>query len=324
MSTGTTTALALAMLVGVPVLVLAYLSAAEGVIRLASGFVARASIRPWMWLAPGLALMGAILFYPLLDSIRLSFFDAGGQSFAGLDNYSWLVTDAEARKVLITTLLWIILLPLATTVFGTALAVCLDRMRWERAARSIFLAPVAISFVAAAVVWQLVYSSQTVDGQQLGVLNAVWTSLGGSPVPWLVDTTTNNVALVVVAVWTYTGFATLILSAAVKGVPQEQVESATLDGARGWQIFRYVTVPHIRPALVVVLTTLFAWSLKIFDVVFVLTGGRFGTSVVGTETYNELFTNHDIGRGSTLAVALFVAVVPLMILSARRVQGARS
>jgi alpha-glucoside transport system permease protein len=309
----------IAVVVGLPVATVAYLQGVDFGLKVLRRRWRTDRIRPWAWLIPPVVLMGAILGYPLVESVRLSFYGPVGSGSAGLANYRWALTSAEGLAVLRTTALWVVLLPVLTVVIGIAFAVLADRVRYERAAKVIIIAPTAMSFVAAGAVWQLVYSFAPDNQPQTGLLDALWTGVTGSqPVAWLVDGKTNTYALIAVTVWMYLGFAVLILSAAVKGVSKDLSEAARIDGASEWGVFRHILLPSIMPTVAVVATTTLAWSLKIFDIVYVMTGGQFGTDVIGTKVYEEIFTYDDIGKGSALAVILFVAVLPLMVLSARR------
>lgn len=325
MSLGLVFGLAIAVIVGLPLVVVAYLRGVESVLRVVPTRRWQDRLRPWMWLAPGIALMAAILGYPLIDSVRLSFYGPSGSGSPGLANYNWALTSSEGLAVLRTTALWVVLLPVVTVVLGVSFAVLADRVRYERLAKTIVIAPTALSFVAAAAVWQLVYAYSPQGQPQTGLLNAAWKIAGFNPIAWLIDSHTNSFALILVTIWIYLGFSVLVLSAAVKGVSNDLKEAARIDGASEWAVFRHVVLPAIMPAILVVGTTLLAWSLKIFDIVYVMTGGQFGTDVIGTRVFEEIFTFNDIGKGSALAVILFVIVLPLMVFSARRLrQGSAS
>ena len=310
--------LGLAVIIGAPLAFGAYIAAGEVGLRLLRLRRHASRVRPWFWMLPPLVLMASILGYPLIDSIRLSFYGPTGTKGVGFSNFAWVFASNGALPTLRNTLIWIILLPFVTVVLGVIFAVLADRVLYERVVKSIVIIPTAMSAVAAVAVWQIVYASQPAGTKQSGILDALWVGLfGAKPKSWLVDGATNNYALVAIGIWMYLGFAVLVLSAGVKGVPTELVESARMDGANGWQVFWYVTLPGIWPAVGVVSITTLAWALKIFDVVYVATGGRFGTDVIGTQVYEELFTYFDTGKGSALAVMLFVCVLPVMVLSAR-------
>jgi alpha-glucoside transport system permease protein len=198
-------------------------------------------------------------------------------------------------------------------VIGLAYAVFIDRSRGEKYYKVILFMPIAISFVGASVIWRFVYEYRSGDREQIGLLNAVVVAFGGEPVQWLQTAPINTILLIVIMIWVQTGFAMVLLSAAIKGVPTEQIEAAQLDGTNAWQRFRNVTVPGIRGALVVVFTTISIATLKVFDIVRTLTAGNFDTSVVANEMYTQAFRASEIGRGSALALILFVMVLPIII-----------
>jgi alpha-glucoside transport system permease protein len=195
-----------------------------------------------------------------------------------------------------------------------------DRVRYEQAAKTVLFVPMAISFVAASVIWKFVYEFRPAGAPQIGSLNAVLTSLlpGGSPVAWLVNQATNNVALIMVAVWVWVGFCLVILSAAIKGIPTELLEAARVDGATEWQVFRSIMIPLLGPTITVVATTMVIFALKAFDIVYVMTSGNFNTEVIANRMYKEMFTFQQFGRASAIAVILFLATVPVMIANIRR------
>jgi alpha-glucoside transport system permease protein len=181
--------------------------------------------------------------------------------------------------------------------------------------------PMAISLVGASVIWRFVYAWQPPGQPQIGLLNAVWTATGAQPVAFLQQPTVNTLALIVVMIWLQTGFAMVILSAAIKGVPGELIEAGRIDGASEWQLFRRVVVPSIRGAMFTVATTICIAILKVFDIVFVTTGGKFDSEVVANRMFTEMFKFRNFGRASALAVVLFVAVTPLMIVNVRRLRN---
>jgi alpha-glucoside transport system permease protein len=306
--------------VGVPLALFAVLGAAERLLRTRSRRTQNV-LRPWLWLSPALILLLAIMVYPLVDTIRLSLFDAASETFTGIDNYVWAVTDEDMVAVLRNNLLWLVLMPTLTLVLGAAAAIATDRVRYERVAKSLIILPTAISFVVAGATWQLVYSYDPPGSAQTGLLNAVVTSVAGvDPKAWLLDSPTNNYALIFVGVWMGLGLATIVLSAAVKGVPRDLVDAARIDGASEWRVIRHVIVVAIRPALVVVGTTMLIFASKVFDVVYVLTNGNYETDVIGTRFYAELTTNQNYGRASAIAVLLFLVAVPIAALNWRRMR----
>jgi alpha-glucoside transport system permease protein len=295
---------------------------------------------PWLWLAPALALLGVFLVYPVVDTFRRSFLDERSKDFVGFDNYRFIIDNpqplvSDTHSALLNNVMWLTLFTAATVALGLILAVLTGRVRYEAVAKSAIFIPMAVSFVAAAVIWRFMYEFNT----DIGTVNATVTSLGGEPTAWLQDTGApqtwltergpdtlprpiqiNNLALVLVGVWMWTGFAMVILSAGLKGISTEILEAARVDGANEWQIFRRIIVPILSPTIMVVATTLVIQGLKKFDLVWVMTGGRFKTDVVATLFYKEAFRIGDFGVGAALAVVLLLWVLPIMVISIRRFQ----
>ena len=309
---------------------------------------------PWLWLAPALALLGVFLVYPVINTVVTSFLDedsAGGiadfvkdpSSFVGFDNYRFIIENpqplvTDTHRALLNTLLWIVAFPTITVGFGLALAVLTSRVRYEAIAKAAIFIPMAVSFVAAAVIWRFMYEFNS----DIGTVNAAVTGVGleptawlqntGAPQTWLTDAgpdelpgvldtlSINNLALITVGVWMWTGFAMVVLSAGLKGISTEVLEAARVDGANEWQLFRRIIVPMLGPTIVVVVTTLVINALKLFDLVFVLTGGRFDTDVIASLFFRVSFVFRDFGVGAALAVVLLVFVVPITMLGIRRFQ----
>jgi alpha-glucoside transport system permease protein len=295
---------------------------------------------PWLWLAPALALLGVFLVYPVVDTFRRSFLDERSKSFVGLDNYRFIIDNpqplvSDTHSALLNNIMWLTLFTVITVSLGLILAVLTGRVRYEAAAKSAIFIPMAISFVAAAVIWRFMYEFNT----DIGTINAAVTSAGGESTDWLRDTGApqtwltergpdtmprpiqiNNLALIFVGVWMWTGFAMVVLSAGLKGISTEILEAARVDGANEWQIFRRIIAPILSPTIVVVATTLVIQGLKKFDLVWVMTGGRFKTDVVATLFYKEAFRVGDFGVGAALAVVLLLWVLPIMVISIRRFQ----
>jgi alpha-glucoside transport system permease protein len=215
---------------------------------------------------------------------------------------------------------WVVFVTAFSTIIGLAIAVLADRSKGEPVAKSLIFLPMAISFVGASIIWRFVYAFTPAGEDQIGLLNAVWVGAGGQPQAWIQQTPWNNLFLIVIMIWIQTGFAMIVLSSAIKGVPVELLEAARMDGASEAQAFWRVTLPQIRPTLAVVVTTLVITVLKIYDIVKVMTNGEFGTSVIANEMFDQAFINRNYGMGSALAVLLFVAVVPLMVINVRRVR----
>jgi alpha-glucoside transport system permease protein len=286
----------------------------------------RNRLRPWLWLAPTIVLVGVFLAWPLVNSLFLSVRSADSSRFVGLDNYRAVFDDPSIRTALRNNLLWLALLVPGTLVFGLLLAVLTDRVRYERVAKTIIFVPMAISFVAAGTIWKFMYDYRPPGSPQTGTANALWLTLGlgAQPRAWLVETSTNNLALIVVGIWSLTGFAMVILSAGLKGIPTELLEASRVDGANEWQVFRRVTLPLLRPTVIVVATAMFINAIKIFDIVFVLTNGQFDTGVIGTEMYRQLFTVGDRGRASMISVLLLVAAAPIVVSNLRHARRTRS
>jgi alpha-glucoside transport system permease protein len=177
----------------------------------------------------------------------------------------------------------------------------------------------AISFVGASVVWTFIYRFRPEGfGEQIGLLNAIVVAFGGEPVDWLAVPLWNNLFLMVILVWLQTGFAMVILSSAIKAVPEEILEASRIDGANEWQVFRRIVIPSIASTVVVVWTTILITTWKVFDIVYVMTGGREGTGVVAQQMVTEFFTFNNDGMGAALAVILFIAVVPILVINIRR------
>lgn len=275
-------------------------------------------------LGPAMVLLMAGLIVPAVQTILFSFKDANSVKFIGIQNYSWLIGNPDMRKVFFNTLLWIVVTPFATTALGLFLAIMLDRMKRESVAKSLLFMPMAISFVGASVIWKFVYDYAVPTNPQTGLLSAIVRSLGFKPSNWILTQPLNTFLLMIIFVWVQTGFAMVILSAAIKAVPADIVEASALDGAHGWRLFRNITFPMVRSTTIVVFATMLVTSLKLFDIVRTMTGGNFGTSVISNEMYAEVFVRFDQGRGSALAVILFVFVTPILIYNIRNLRRERS
>ena len=263
------------------------------------------------FLLPALIFISIGLIYPAIRTSILAFQDNSG-AFS-LDNFVWMFTQPTAIRTLINTVIWVLLVPTFATAVGLAYSVFIDRSRGERFYKAILFMPIAISFVGAGVIWKFVYEYRSGEREQIGLLNAIVVAFGGEPVQWLQTDPINTILLIVVMIWVQTGFAMVVLSAAIKGIPTEQIEAAQLDGTNAWQRFTNVTIPGIRGALVVVLTTISIATLKVFDIVRTMTAGNFNTSIVANEMYTQAFRASEVGRGSALALVLFVLVLPIVI-----------
>jgi alpha-glucoside transport system permease protein len=275
-----------------------------------------------VFLAPAVILLGVGLIYPAIRTIIDSFRDANGRGFVGLDNYVEIFTEPTLLIVLRNTFLWVLLVPIASTFIGLVYAVLVDRARVEALAKSLIFLPMAISLVGAGIIWKFVYDFRPEGRPQIGLANQVLVWLGLPPQQFLLFSPQNTLWLIVVMVWIQAGFAMTVLSAAIKAIPDDIVEAARLDGVYGLKMFRFVTVPSIRPALIVVLTTIGIATLKIFDIVRTMTGGQFDTSVAALEFYNQSFRYFNTGLGSALAVIIFILVVPIVAYNVRQLRKA--
>jgi alpha-glucoside transport system permease protein len=278
------------------------------------------------FLAPTVVLVSVGLIYPGLRTIYQSFLDAAGSKFIGFDNYQTIFTSEDQVTVLRNTVLWVVVTPLVATAVGLVYAVLIDRSSFEALAKALIFLPMAISFVGASIIWNFVYAYRPEQGtiKQIGLLNQIIVWFGGTPQQWLLNSPWNTFFLLFVLIWIQAGFAMTILSASIKSIPEDIIEAATLDGATRFKMFRYVTIPSIRPSLIVVLTTISIASLKVFDIVRVMTGGRFDTSVVANEFYSQVFSADDQGLGSALAVLLFILVIPIVGYNIRQMRASEA
>ena len=271
------------------------------------------------FLAPAIILLLVGLVYPIISTTISAFLNSRGNRFVGLENFQWVFNpNGPGFTVVLNTIVWVLIVPIVSTVFGLAYAVFIDKSRGERFFKILVFMPMAISFVGASIIWRFVYDAKPADQPQIGLLNQIVVWLGGEPVQWLQNSPFNNFFLIIVLVWIQTGFAMVVLSAAIKGVPAEQLEAAELDGTNAWQSFLNVTVPGIRSSLIVVLTTISIASLKVFDIVRTMTAGTNGTSVIANEMYTQ-FKGFEFGRSSALAVVLFLLVMPIVVYNARQI-----
>lgn len=279
----------------------------------------RSAIRPWLFLGPALFLIGVYLVYPVIQTFILSFHNARGTSFVGLRNYAWALNDWEFNQAVRNNIAWLIIVPSASTAFGLVVAVLADRVPWGTIAKSLIFMPMAISFVGASVIWKFVYDFRGPGREQIGALNAIVTALGGEPQAWIAMPMWNNFFLMIILIWIQTGFAMVILSAALRSIPEETLDAARVDGASEIQIFFRVMIPQITGTILVVWTTITIVVLKVFDIVLAMTNGQWGTEVLANLMYNWMFRGGgDFGRGSMIAVVIMVAVIPIMLWNIRR------
>ena len=274
------------------------------------------------FLAPAFLLLLVGLVLPSLQTMVSSFMNSSGNTFIGLDNYVWIFGQPDGIRVVVNTIVWVLIVPTVSTIVGLAYAVFIDGTRGEKIYKVLVFMPMAISFVGAGIIWRFMYEYRGQQYNQIGLLNQILVWFGGEPQQWLLNPPWNTLFLIVVLIWVQTGFAMVILSASIKGVPAELHEAAELDGANAWQRFKSVTVPAIRPALIVVLTTISIASLKVFDIVRTMTAGNYETSVLANEMYTQ-FSKFEAGRSAALAVILFILVLPIVIYNARQIQKQR-
>jgi len=288
-------------------------------------------LTPWLYLLPALVVMTTFIVYPGLNTLYLSLRNIDDTAWASaacitgqpcwgiFENFRYALTSEIMQTAFLNNLKWILLMVSGTVFLGLLIATLADRVRYESAAKAIIFMPMAISFVGAGVIWKFVYDYGS--GQvQIGLLNALLVALGGPPVSWLTEPQVNTVALIVVGVWIWTGFCMTILAAALKGVPADILEAARTDGATEWQVFRQITVPHIMPTVTVVVTTMVINVLKIFDIVYVMTGGNYGTEVIANRMYIEMYTSFQTGRAAAIAVVLIVVIIPAMVYNISRLR----
>jgi alpha-glucoside transport system permease protein len=281
----------------------------------------REGVRPYVYVGPAMVVLAVFLVYPVFNTVLISLKDATGQRFVGLDNYRFVFQDESMRRSIRNTAGWIVIVPLAAVSIGLLFATLADRLRrGEAVAKSLIFLPMAISFVGAAVTFRLIYSYRPQGfGTNIGLLNGVAIGLDRNPVPWLSERPWNNLLLMVVMIWMQTGFAMVVLSAAIKAIPGEIVEAARIDGASELQVFRRITVPSILPTIVVVTTYMVINALKVFDIVFVMGNPEANhTEVIAERMIRWFFVSNHDGRGAAIAVVLFAAVIPVMVWNVRR------
>jgi alpha-glucoside transport system permease protein len=279
-------------------------------------------VRPYVFVGPGLVILSVFLVYPVINTVLISLKDADSQSFVGLDNFAFVFSNEDMLRSIRNTFAWIVVVPTFGVGIGLAFATLADRLRrrGEAVAKSMIFLPMAISFVGASIVWRLIYNFRPEGfGAQIGLLNGIMQGLGQNPVAWLQEQPWNNLYLMVIMVWMQTGFAMVVLSAAIKAIPDEIIEAARIDGASEMQVFRRIIVPSILPTIVVVTTYMVINALKVFDIVFVMGNPEAqGTVVIAERMIDWFFISDHDGRGAAIAVVLFVAVVPIMIWNVRR------
>jgi alpha-glucoside transport system permease protein len=278
------------------------------------------AVRPWLWVAPGVAFLLVFLVYPAINTAWLSLFGPDSTTFVGLANYAFVFSDGGMLLALRNNVIWLVWFTLLTVTLGLDIAVLADRVAYESVAKSLVFLPMAISFVAAGVIWKFVYDYRPPGAPQTGTLNAAltWAVPGFESQAWLINAPGNTLALIAAAVWAWTGFCLVVLSAGLKGIPTEILEAARVDGASEWTIFWRVTVPMLGSTIAVVATTMIITALKAFDIVYVMTNGNFETEVIANRMYKEMFNVRDFGRASAIATVLLLAILPIMVINLRR------
>jgi len=291
----------------------------------------RRRLIPWLWLLPAFLFIAVFLIYPVIDTVRISFMNDDSSAYVGAENYQFVFTNSATQTALLNNVLWLVFFTVLAVGLGLIFAVLTGHVRYEALAKAAIFIPMAISFVAAAVIWRFVYAFRPEGFTQIGLINAASTSLNLAPIAWLVEHPlpyigqllptplhTNNFALVAVGVWMWTGFAMVVLSAGLKGISTEVLEAARVDGASEWQIFWRIILPMLSPTIAVVATTLVIQALKKFDMVWVMTAGNFATDVVATLMFKEMFNFRDFGHAAALAVILLAAILPIMLITIHR------
>ncbi len=303
-------AMVIVALLGVPAVLVGYIVLVEHTV-LHFSEVWQHRLRPWLWLAPALLFLFTFLVYPTYGTIRRSLYDQAGDTYVGFENYSWFFNSPETLIALRNNVLWLVFFTAITVIFGLIVATLVDRVRYESFAKTIVFVPMAISFVAASVVWRFMYVWNLPGTPQTGTLNALIVAFGGDPVNFLTTRSINNLALIVVGAWVWVGFSMVILSAGIKSIDRELMEAARVDGASEWQVFRRIMLPLLAPTLAVVTTTMIIFALKTFDIVYAMTSGNYDTNVIALEMWNQ-FSFNQYGRASAVAVVLLLAIVPVM------------
>jgi len=271
---------------------------------------------PYAFLLPGLLLVGLMLIYPTFQTINYSFANSDSTAYIGLQNYKTIFSDPEFWQSIVNNILWLLIVPAVVVAFGVIVAVLSDKLSagGEKVAKSMIFLPMAISAVGASAIWLLIYAYNNPGQPQTGLLNAIWVGLGGDPQTWLaIDTAKlNSLLLMVILIWLQAGFAMVLLSSAIKGVPEDTIEAARIDGASELQIFWKVVIPQIKGTIITVFVTVFITVLKIFDIVYVTTNGAYGTNVIANPFFNKLFAASEAGQATAIVVVLLIAVIPLI------------
>ena len=280
----------------------------------------RRRLLPFMFFLPGVGILFLFLTVPTIITLYQSFFNNDTTKFVGLANYVATFTDPSMLESFRNNLIWLFAGTASCVILGLLIAVLADRSKFEVVAKAIIFVPIAISLVGSSVIWRFMYAYAPPGQPQIGVLNGILTSFGLEPQSWLTLQPWNNLFLVMVLIWGSTGFCMVLLSSALKGVPNDIIEAAQVDGATEVQAFFQIIIPYIQGTILTVTTTTAIGTLKIFDQVYVMTGGQYGTSVVGTEFYRQFFINRNFGYGAAIAIVLFILISPVMIYNLRQLE----
>lgn len=276
-------------------------------------------LQPFVFVGPAVAILIWYLALPVARTFRLSLLDRNSANFVGIQNYIAVFTERQMVQAFLNNIAWILVGATLVVLLGLIVAILADRSSWERFAKAIIFLPMAISMVGAAIIWQFMYIYADASGTQIGLLNAVVVAFGGTPRAWLqLPWPVNNLFLIAIVVWLQSGYAMTLFSAAIKGIPADLLEAARVDGANEWQVLTRIMLPSIQGTIITVTTTVVIFTLKIFDVVRVMTGGQYGTQVIATEFYNQYFAYRNFGYGSAIAIVLLLAVIPVMIYNLRQ------
>ena len=271
------------------------------------------SIRVIIFIAPAFIVLFIFIIYPVFETIRLSFFDKIGREFVGWHNYIWAIKDPDFRRSILNNLGWLLIVPTLSTFFGLVIANLADRIWWGTIAKSIIFMPMAISFVGAGVIWKFIYDYRGPGDDQIGLLNAITTSLGFEPQAWLTIPIWNNLFLMAIMIWIQTGLALVIFSAALRSIPSETLDAARIDGASELKIFWSIIIPYLQQTILVIWTIITILVLKVFDIIYAMTNGQWQTEVLANLMYDWMFRGGgDSGRGSVLAFCIMIGVIPIL------------
>jgi alpha-glucoside transport system permease protein len=312
---------AVIVVVGVPAALLGYIWLVERIVAVAPE-KRQATLRPWLWILPALLLLGFFLVYPTIATVIRSFQDkTAAANFIGINNYQFFFSAPDTLVAFRNSIIWLVLLTVFVVIGGLVTAVLFDRVRYEPIAKALLFLPLAISFVGAGVIWKFMFDYELAGQPQIGTLNGILQGVGVKPADFLTNAPGNTIWLIVVGAWIWTGFAMVILSAALKGISPEILEAARVDGATELEVFRRITLPLLSPTIAVVATTMIITALKAFDIVYVMTSGNFDTNIMALDMYKQLFDNAQPGRAAAVATVLVLLIIPVMFVNIRRFQS---